>query len=199
MRRSPAAGYQLVELLVASSLLALASLVAAPWLPRLASGIELRLAADELTVVFREARAFAIRHAEKVAVKFRTAEDGTVTWGLYRDGDGDGVRTEDIDSGVDPLAAPLRTLSHFGRRVRFGFPPGKAPRDPSNPRRRLDRLDDPIRFNRSDLASFAPVDGSTPGSLYLTDGVSRLIVIRVDPRVGRVHRLTWDGARERWE
>lgn len=199
MRRSSQSGFQLVELLVAASLLSLISLVAAPYLPRLASAVQVRLAADELTVVFREARAFAIRHAERVAVKFRTGDDGIVSWGLYRDGDSDGVRSEDIESGVDPLAAPVRTLTHFGRRVRFGFLPGRAPRDPSNPRRRLDRLDDPIRFNRSDLASFSPFDGSTPGSLYLTDGTRTLIVLRVDPRVGRVHRLTWDAAADRWE
>lgn len=199
MRRSFQSGFQLVELLVAGSLLGLFSLLAAPYLPRLTSAIQVRLAADELTVVFREARAFAIRHAEKVAVKFRTGDDGLVTWGLYRDGDGDGVRSEDIDKGIDPLAAPVRALEHFGRRVRFGFPPGRPPRDPSSPRRRLDRLDDPIRFNRSDLASFSPVDGSTPGSLYLTDGARTLIVLRVDPRVGRVHRLSWDAAADRWE
>jgi hypothetical protein len=199
VRRSAAAGFQLVELVVATALFGIAALVAAPAVSRFATGLELRLAADELTAVCREARAFAIRHADKVAVKFRTAEDGTVSWGLYRDGDGDGVRTEDIEDGVDPLAAPVRTLEHFGRRVRFGFPPGRAPRDPGSPRRRLTGLDDPIRFNRSDLASFAPVDGSTPGSLYLTDGVHGLIVVRVDPRVGRVHVLRWDARRDRWE
>jgi len=199
VHRSRQSGFQLVELLVAASLIGLGALLVAPHLPRLTSALQVRLAADELTVVFREARAFAIRHAEKVAVKFRTDAEGIVTWGLYRDGDGDGVLTADIDSGVDPLAAPVRTLSHFGKRVRFGFLAGRAPRDPGNPRRRLTGLDDPIRFNRSDLASFSPVDGSTPGSLYLTDGMRTLIVLRVDPRVGRVHRLSWDAAADRWE
>jgi type II secretory pathway pseudopilin PulG len=190
-------GFQLFELVVVLALLAGAALVAAPALDRLASGIELRLAAEEVVVALREARGFALRNDRNVGIKFRVAEDGRVSFALYADGDDDGVRTNDIERGRDPLAAPGRTLGHFGRRVRFGFPAGEPPRDPGNPRRRLDRLDDPIRFNRSDIASFSALEGATPGSIYLTDG-ERLLCVRVNPESSRARVLAYDRAVRRW-
>jgi hypothetical protein len=86
----------------------------------------------------------------------------------------------------------------MGSLVRFGFPPGAAPRDPGDPSRRLGNLRDPIRFNRSDIASFGPLGGSTPGSLYLTDSKYRLAVVRLFGRTGKVRILRYDPATEKW-
>jgi prepilin-type N-terminal cleavage/methylation domain-containing protein len=191
-------GFQLVEMLVAVAVAAVVIGIAVPPLLSAAAGLEVRLAAGEVESALRLARAYAVAHAVHVGVKFRTASDGTVTWALYRDGDGDGVRTDDIETGVDPLTAPCRRLAHFGRRVRFGFPPGPPPRDPGDPRRRLDRLDDPIRFNRSDIASFGPLSGSTPGSIFLTDGIDHLAVVRVASVTARARILRYDARQERW-
>ena len=120
-------------------------------------------------------------------------------WALYRDGDGDGVRSDDITAGTDPRVTPLRRLAHLGAGVRLGFPPDVVPRDPGDPRRRLDRLDDPIRFNRSDIASFDPLGTATPGTLYLTDGRRELLAVRVTSRTGRVRVLRYDAGAERWQ
>lgn len=198
MRRPHELGFQLVELLVVVAVSGLVLLIGLPPLVRAAGGVTTRLAASEVATVMRLARMTAIREGAKVGLKFRTAADGTVTWTLHRDGDGDGVLTADIVSGVDPALGAPRRLAHFGRSVRFGFPPGRPPRDPANPRRRLDRLDDPIRFNQSDIASFAPIDGATPGSIYVTDGAGRLHAVRVLGRTGRVRVLTYDVVTERW-
>ena len=93
---------------------------------------------------------------------------------------------------------PTRRIQHLGRAVRFGIPAGRPPRDPSDPRRLLGRLEDPIRFNRSDLASFNPLGGSTPGSLYLTDGHHHLTVVRLYGITGKVMILNYDYADEAW-
>jgi hypothetical protein len=82
--------------------------------------------------------------------------------------------------------------------VRFGFPPGRPPRDPADPRRRLDRLDDPIRFNRSDIASFGPLTGSTPGSVFVTDGARHLAVVRVASATARARILRYEPEGETW-
>ena len=159
-------GFTLVEALVALAITGLALALVAPGLNRLAAALRVDLATSELVGVFYEARSLAIRHSLRVGVKFRTDPDlHRVSYTLYADGDGDGVLTSDIDSGVDPRVAPARDLTHLGRRVRFGFPPGPPPRDPGDPARRLDNLDDPIRFNLSDIASFGPLGGSTQGSV----------------------------------
>ena len=190
-------GFQLAELAVSLTVLVLLLLLGAPSLVQATGDMRLRLAADELAGVLRLARATAVRLDTNVAVKFRTARDGTVTFTLYRDGDGDGVLNRDIDAGTDPQIEPPQRLASLGREVGFGFPPGPAPPDPSSPGHPLS-LSDPIRFNQSDLASFSALGTATPGSLYLTDGVGRLLAVRVTDRTGRVRILTYIPQRRIW-
>jgi len=196
MRRRES-GYQLLEAIVVLAIVMISAGILLPPLLRSADGRRVRLAAAELTGVLREARSYAIRHNCRAGVKF-LVEDEQVRWTLYRDGDGDGVLNRDIDSGVDPPLGLPRTLIHLGRHIRFGFPPGPPPRDPGDPRRRMKRLDDPIRFNRSDIASFGPLGGSTPGSLYLTDSIRHLAAVRVFGRTGKVKVLRWDAIEDQW-
>ena len=190
-------GFQLVELAVSLAVLVLILLLGAPSLVQAAGDMRLRLAAGELVSVLRLARASAVRLDANVAVKFRTAQDGTVTFTLYRDGDGDGVLNKDIDAGIDRPLEPPRRLANLGRGVGFGFPPGPAPADPGSPGHPLN-VSDPIRFNSSDLASFSALGSATPGSLYLTDGVTRLVAVRVANRVGKIRVLTWVPERRIW-
>lgn len=182
--------------------MAIAGLVLAWAIPSLLDmnrQLRVELAAHELMGVLRTARAIAVRHSANVGLKFYEGPNGSVSYILYRDGDGDGVLTRDIEAGIDPPESVSRELSHFGRLVHFGFPPGPAPRDPGNPRRRLENLQDPIRFNRSNIASFSSLGGSTPGSLYLTDGHSQLAVVRVYGRTGKVKVMLYDRELEIWE
>jgi competence protein ComGC len=198
MRLRRHAGYQLVEMLIAFSVSSLLLVLGVPPLMKITARLRVELAASEIASTLRIARAFAVRHSMHVGLKFRVHEDGAVTWALYRDADGDGVLTADIDSGVDPQVLSEQRLAHFGASVHFGFPPGKAPRDPVNPRRRLDRLDDPIRFNHSDIASFGHLGVSTPGSVYVTDGARFLSAVRVFAATGKVTKLAYDVASESW-
>jgi prepilin-type N-terminal cleavage/methylation domain-containing protein len=191
-------GFSLVELVAVLALLGTLLTVAAPPLLRISGGLRVRLAADELVGVLRLARVYAVRHNANVAVKFRTEKNGAVTFTLYRDGDGDGVLTKDIDKGVDPAVGPPQRLSNFGRGVGFGFPPGPPPTDPGSPGKPLSGLGDPIRFNTSDLASFDPIGTSTPGTLYFTDGQRRLAAVRVFNRTGKVRVLIYDPETRVW-
>ena len=196
--RVRSSGFQLLELVVASSITLIVAALATPNLLRLSSALRVRTAAAEVAGVLRTARALAIRGGENVAVKFDVAEEDRVSFRLYRDGDGDGVRARDIDSGVDPPVGPAQQLRHLGSHVRFGFPPGTPPRDPGDPRKTLGRLQDPIRFNRSDLASFNPLGGSTPGSVYITDSRQHLTVVRLFGATGKVRTLDYDREKEEW-
>jgi len=190
-------GFQLTELTIVLALLALMTMIGAPPLLRITGDTRLHLAAQEMVSVLRLARSWAVRHDANVAVKFRTGRDGTVTFTLYKDGDGDGVLNKDINSGVDRAVEPPRRLTALGRDVHFGFPPGSFP-DPTSPRKKIDSNGDPIRFNQSDLASFGPLGTATPGSLYLTDGVKRFAVVRVTSLTSRVRIFTWIPERHAW-
>lgn len=191
-------GFTVVEWIVTVAILGLVASLAFPDLFRLTRSLRVDLASRELHGVLRLAKSRAIREGTKVGVKFRTNGNGRYSFTLYRDGDGDGVLTRDIDSGVDPPLAPPRELIHLGQQIRLGFPAGPAPRDPGDPKRRLTRLDDPIRFNRSDIASFNHLGASTPGSLYITDGLHFLSVVRVFGRTGKVKIMRYDVASETW-
>ncbi len=192
-------GFQLVEMLVCLAVFGLLVTLAAAPLVRLSAATRVRAAAGEMAGVLRTAKSYAIAHGANTGVKFRTLPDHSVLWTLYRDGDGDGVLSADIASGVDAAVSPEQRLAEFGNSVRFGFPPGAAPRDPSNPRQRMDRLDDPLRFNRSDIASFDPLGGATPGSAYLTDGQTQLAAVRVLAMTGKVRVIVYDRRSETWQ
>lgn len=189
-------GLTLVELAIVVAVAAIVVAIGLPPLLRTSSRLRLESGAAEIASALRLTRAYAIRHGVKVALRFGRSPRGEVTFTMYRDGDGDGVRGVDIESGVDPQEQPTRTLTALGRGVRFGFPPGPLPPAPGD-RRPLER-DDPIRFNRSDLASFSPSGTSTPGTVYLTDGARELVAVRVTSRAGRIRVMRYDRSRRAW-
>jgi prepilin-type N-terminal cleavage/methylation domain-containing protein len=191
-------GFQLVELVVVLALISMAALIVVPPVLSMSARLRVELAAHELVAALYQARSLAQRQSAYVGIKFYPA-GGRVTYACYRDGDGDGVRTADIVAGVDPQVTPLRTLVHLGGRVGFGFPPGPPARDPGDPTHRLDRLQDPIRFNDSDIASYGPLGTSTPGSLYVTDGRRELSVVRVLGLTGKVRVMRWDAPTDAWK
>jgi len=190
-------GFNLVELIVALSILALAAAFGVPPILDLSGDLRLHLAAQELGGTLRLARSEAARRGSNVAVKFRPAAGGGATYTLYRDGDGDGVLNRDIDAGVDPALSLPRPLQYLSSQMRFGFPPGRKVRDPGSPKQWM-AVTDPIRFNDSDLASVGPLGTSTPGSVYLTDGRKRLMAVRLTSRTGKPRIIVYDFEEEIW-
>jgi type II secretory pathway pseudopilin PulG len=195
--RSTESGFQMAEMLVSLAVLTILLMIALPALSGLAGGVRLELAADEMAGALRGARSLAIQLNSEVAVKLILRADGSATWAVYRDGNGNGVLNRDITAGVDPMVTPPRALEELGKQIRFGFPPGKRVRDPGDPGQLL-ATDDPIRFNSSNLASFGPLGTGTAGSLYLTDGQSRLMAVRVFGRTGKVKVIAYDFDAEIW-
>jgi len=189
-------GFQLIEILVVLAIAGLIGGLGVPALLRISWHLRMRIAADEVASSLESARMFAAAHSANVAVRFEH-EGNKYTFTLFSDGDGDGVLSQDIRSGKDRQVGARRNLDHMGARIRFGIPAYLSPTDPSDPYRKLDHLQDPIRFNRSDLASFSGRGTATPGSVYLTDGMN-LAVVRVLNRTGRIRILEYDPAKRRW-
>lgn len=189
-------GMSLAELLVVLTVLALLLTATVPSVLRASSSLRVRLAAAEVATALYLARSEAVRLGHHVGLRFDRDADGRVTFTLFADGDGDGLSSRDIRAGKDAAVSPPRRLGHLGRAVRFGFPEAPPARDPSG--RRLDRLGDPVRFNRSDLASFSPLGTSTPGSVYLTDGRRALVAVRLLGTTGRVRVTEWDPEAQTW-
>lgn len=171
----------LLTLAVAATILALAS----PGVAQLQSAVAIRSAAGEVGVAFYRARSLAISRGRYVGLKFRKNGD-RYEWTVYADGNGNGVRSDDITRGIDlPIASYRWTRNDVLPSILLGT---RVP-DPGQTGVFLDRLDDPIRFNASDICSFSPLGESTPGSVYLWDGRDRMAVVRVYGRSAKMRTL----------
>jgi hypothetical protein len=188
-------GISSLEIIVALALAATLAAATAHGAFQIQSALAVRSAAADLAATFFRARAFALTRGVTVGIKFRR-DGGRYEWALYRDGNGNGIRTFEIASGVD------RSLGLSIAWPRSDVLPGilkdGAVPDPGSPGRQLDRPDDPIRFNNSDICSFSPVGESTPGSIYLWDGRDRMAVLRVFGRSAKVRTLYYFRGEKSW-
>ena len=165
-RTDGAGGHTLTEL---SAALAVIGLALAAGLPALASSLGRERLAGALRDVGRElvaARWSALATGRSTGLRFVRDAAGRLAWGVHADGDGDGLRSADIDGGTDPL---LRRGA-LPTPLRAGLAAGPVPEALPPQSGWLDRPEDPIKFGAADLAVFAPAGSATPGSLYLTDG-----------------------------
>jgi hypothetical protein len=180
-------------------LLAIAASVtafAAPTAFELRSALAVRAAAGEVRSALYRARSQAIARCRNVGVKFRS-NGNRHEWTLYVDGNGNGVRTTEIANGID---RPLGFAILWERNdVYPGILTGTPVPDPGDPSQTLDRIDDPIRFNTSDICSFSAVGESTPGSIYLWDGHDRMAVIRVLGRSAKIRTLYYRRGDKKWK
>lgn len=194
-RPSSAAGFSLARLALALAVATFGILAAAPTAANLRESVAIRSAAGEATAALWRARAYALTRNVNVGVKFRKNGD-RYEWALYRDGNGNGVRTAEITRGIDK---PVGTAIPWQRNdVLPGiFADIRVP-DPGAPGFYLDHPEDPIRFNSSDICSFSPAGESTPGSIYLSDGRNRMAVVRVLGRTAKIRVLYYRKGERGW-
>ena len=147
--------------------------------------LSIRSAAAELSTTFVRARAYALTRGVAVALKFRR-DGGRYEWALYRDGNGNGVRTAEIASGVDrslALAVPWSRAD-----VRPGILSGTPVPDPSSPGTPLDRLDD-RSLQQSDLCDLFSEGEEHARFVYLWDGRDGWPVVRVSEGCAKVRTI----------
>lgn len=140
---------------------------------------------------FRRAKSLAIRRNAYTALRFEERADG-VYLRVALDRDYDGVQSRDLRSGVDVYATEGRRLTDLSE-VRLGVLPG-VPEPP--PGRGMLDVSDPIRFGRSNMVSFSPLGGATPGTLYF-EGHGLMAAVRVNGGSARVSTLIWEGGQWR--
>ncbi len=190
------AGYTAAEVVAVLAIAASVTALVAPGVFQLSATQAVRSSAGEVRAMMFQARAYAISRGRYVGVKFRK-NGNRYEWALYGDGNGNGIRTAEIAKGVDK---PLGIAIPWSRNdVLPAILKGSPVPDPGSPGKNLDRLDDPIRFNASDICSFSPIGECTPGSIYLWDGRDRMAVVRVFGRTARIHTLYYRRGEKEWK
>jgi hypothetical protein len=141
---------------------------------------------------FRKARSMAVTRGVYTALRFEEAPEGGWHLSTYADGNRNGVLSADIRSGVDRRISGPRQLTTGAADVRVAINPS-TPAIP--PERGLLDPADPIRFGNSNMLSFSPFGGATPGTFYLAGDFAQ-VAVRVNPGTSRVRMMVC--RRNRW-
>jgi prepilin-type N-terminal cleavage/methylation domain-containing protein len=165
-------GFTLVELLFALGLFLVLSAIAVPAVLASLDRSRARAAARFLSARMALARSQAVARSGAVALRF--AEDaGATSLTAYADGNGNGVRSRDIESGDDPLLdVPVRLSDLF---------PGVVISS--------------LAIGSSGLVSFTPDGTATSGTIVIRGRGGTEFAVRVFGVTGRTRVLRYDTGR----
>ena len=194
--RQPAtsSGYTLIEILTVIVIMGTIFVIVVPAFAEMRRRMALRAASSELRAIFHLARMRAITRGRNCGLKFATTS-GQWRFAIYDDGDGDGVRNDDIAKGIDKLVHPPRVILRESRIVTIGLLSEKIKDPDGDP---LPPTKSPVHFNSSAICSFSPLGESTPGTIYITDRNRGLWCVRVYGASAKVRTLRWDPDAKRW-
>lgn len=136
-----------------------------------------------------DARMEAVKRSTAVALRFELFE-GEYLYRTYVDGNGNGVRTADIQRGTDRALTALERLGDNFPGVRFALIPAVPDLDGS-------ASGDAVRVGASHILTMAPNGTSSSGTLYIR-GRSGQFAVRVLGATGRTRVLRYDTGAGRW-
>lgn len=183
LRLRHAGGFTLVEALF---VVGLVSLLAALGIPQLTAGLErsrAQAAARYLAAQMSLARTQAVTRSATIALRFQRAAGGLLI-STYIDGNGNGVRSREITSGIDrPLDRPVRLEDLF---------PGVTISVPAS------YDGEAVEIGATDLLSFTPLGTATSGTISILGRDGSHFAVRVLGATGRIRLLRFDPARAQW-
>ena len=160
--------------------------MAAVSIPVLTAGLErsrARAAARYLAAQMALVRTQAVTRSTTIALRFRRTPGGLLV-SVHADGNGNGVRTREIESGTDPLLESPVRLEDLFPGVLIAVPPwfeGSA-----------------VELGSSELLSFTPSGTATSGTLSILGRDSSQFGVRVLGVTGRIRMLTFDRRINDW-
>jgi hypothetical protein len=189
-----ASGYTFLELMFVLALSLTMGAIAAPQLLAAVADVRAAGAARYIATQLQRTRMEAIVRAADVGWQF-VASDGGYTYRRYIDGNGNGIRTRDIQGGTDrPIGAVERLADHFTG-VTFGVVDGLPAVDSGG----TPPGADPIKLGSSDILTFTALGTSSSGSLYVRGRPNVQYVVRVLGETGRVRVLKFDPRARQWK
>jgi prepilin-type N-terminal cleavage/methylation domain-containing protein len=174
-------GYTLLEILFASTLLCILLGISVPGVLAAVDRSRGAGAARYLASRMALARARAVGRAKTVALHFE--QDARGTWfSVVEDGNGDGVRTVDIDQSIDRQVEAPVLLSDLFPGAAIGIAAGTP-------------ATSAVALGGTTILSFSPNGTATSGSVYIvgrdrTQWVVRVLGVTARARVLRYERAT---------
>ncbi|MEW5806328.1 MAG: hypothetical protein AB1756_03130 [Acidobacteriota bacterium] len=169
-------GNSLTEIVCVLAIGGMIASVSVPHVAGMVGKAKVRGAIREIAAVFREARWHAVSKGKSIGVQFKKEQD-LYLYRIYEDGNNNGIRTADINSGKDILInGPYQIKSRYGN-VDFSILKGKPIRKIPPETGFIENPDDPIKLGKSDIASFSPTGDSSSGTVYISDEKDRMMAV----------------------
>lgn len=130
------------------------------------------------------ARSQAAARSANVALRFEE-DSGGITFGVFVDGNRNGVRTRDIASLIDRPVDPPIHLSDLFPGVSFALSDDAG-------------ATDPVRVGSSNLLSFSPLGTATSGTVYVRGRDGSQLAVRVLGATGRTRVLRYMPRTREW-
>lgn len=189
-----AGGYTLVDTICAAALCTVMAAIAVPVIGGTLDRERTIIGTQFLAGQLQRARLEALKRARTVAVQVGIVGERTSIQ-LFVDGDGDGVRQQDVDHGIDPPLAPQQFVDDHSRGVSLRI--NQAITDIGSGGD-LTAGDDPLRIGNTALLAFSPLGSATSGTLYIAGHRGPQMAIRVFGGTGRVRVMTFDAQARQW-
>jgi Tfp pilus assembly protein FimT len=130
------------------------------------------------------ARTQAVARSASVALRFEEDARG-ISFTVYQDGNRNGVRTRDIQRGVDPMIDPPARLFELFPGVEIAVTPEAGGGDG-------------VQVGSSNLLSFSPMGTATSGTVYVKGSDGTQWAVRVLGATGRTRVLRFDTRTGQW-
>jgi type II secretory pathway pseudopilin PulG len=189
-------GFSLIEASLALALLGILLVIVVPVSAATLTRARVAAAAMDMAATFARLRAQSIAEHRRIGLRFTTG-GGPVSFAVYADGDGDGVRSDDIASGRDPRLEPPRDLPSRFDGIDFGVLATPIPDVPPQSGAVLPG-DDPIRFGSADIVTFTPWGTATGGTVFVSDGRDTVCAVVLYGKTGRLRTYRLDRSQNRW-
>jgi type II secretory pathway pseudopilin PulG len=187
-------GYTIVELLFVLGTVATLSSVAVPQVLAGLDDFRTAGAARHIASRLQRARMDAVMRSADVGLRVTTTISG-YNYAVYLDGNRNGVRSTDIQQGIDKELVPPERLSDQFPGVEFGAIPALPAVDPSG----TPPGTDPIRLGSGSMATFAAAGTSSSGSLYIRGSRDAQYAVRIYGQTGKTRILKFDARSRLWK
>ena len=185
-------GFTLLELLLAAAVAATVLSMSVPLTTSAVDETRSSMAARYLEGRIMNARMLAVKRSANVALRFEAAGGGYAI-AEYLDGNGNGVRSAEIATGIDTQLAPAQFLHEQFPGVVFGLRASIPDMDGA----RSTAEGDGVRIGASRILTLGPDGTATSGTLYL-HGRRGQYAVRVLGATGRTRVLRFDTGTRQW-